>query len=99
MSLSVAKSKLEKSILDAFEKALQTGKKAGDVDNSEKIRKDLSIDLANAIHQYVISADVNLSTVTSIVPPGVTVSAPPPSGAGVTISPGKSEHTGYGKLQ
>jgi len=99
MSLEIAKSKLEKSILDAFEKALTTGKNAKENDNSSKIRKDLAIDLAKSIHEYVISADVNITTISSIVPPGVVVSAPPPAGAGATISPGKAEHTGFGKLQ
>ena len=99
MPLSIAKPKLEKSILDAFEKALSTAKNAGEKDVSAQIRIDLAKDLTNAIDAYVLSAQVDIVEVQSTVPPGVVVAAPPPTGAGITTSPGVAKHVGFGKLQ
>ena len=99
MSLKSSKDGLESAILKAFEKALETGRNAGEQDKSAQIRKDLAKDLCNAIHSYVISADVNISTVNSQVPPGVAVAAPPPAGTGTTIAPGIVQHAGLGKLE
>ena len=99
MPLSTAKPQLEKDILAAFEKALKTGREAGQEDRSAQIRKDLAKDIANAIDAYVTSAQVNITAVVSTVPPGVAVAAPPPSGAGATVSPGIAKHAGFGSLQ
>lgn len=101
MPLSTARPQLEQDILDAFEEALQMGIQAGknQKDDSANIRKQLAANLANAIDAYVKSAQVNISTVVSTVPPGVAVVAPPPTGAGSTVAPGIAQHSGFGSLQ
>lgn len=101
MSLLAAKPKLEKSILDAFEKVLTTAKNAKENDVSATIRKELAKDIASAIDEYVKSATVNISTVTSTVPPGVTVATvgSPSAQTGATTSPGIAKHAGFGTLQ
>ena len=89
MPLSVAKVPLEAAILKAFEKM-----RAGE-DN-----KTLAKDLSAAIHTYATAASVDITAVTSIVPPGVAVVAPPPSGVGATAAPGTAAHVAgtFGKL-
>jgi hypothetical protein len=99
MPLSTAKPQLEKDILLAFEKALKTGRDAGQDDKSAQIRKDLAKDIANAVDVYVKAAQVNISAVVSTVPPGVAVAAPPPAGTGATVSVGIAKHAGFGSLQ
>ena len=102
MPLSVAKPQLEKAILDAFEKALSTGKSAGDQDKSAQIRQDLAKDLCNAIDSYVKSAQVNIAAVVSTVPPGVTIAGAgggPAPVTGATVAPGVAQHAGFGSLQ
>lgn len=101
MPLSVAKPQLEQAIKDAFEKALSTGKNAGEQDKSAQIREDLAKDLADAIDSYVKAAQVNIGTVVSTVSPGVALTAVGPAGAavGATIAPGIAQHVGFGSLQ
>jgi hypothetical protein len=99
MPLSVAKPQLEQAIKSAFEKALSTGKNAGEEDRSTQIRNDLAKDLAEAIDVYVKSAQVNITSVVSTVPPGVPVVAPAPAGTGATVGPGIAQHAGFGNLQ
>ena len=98
MPLSVAKNQLESDIKAAFDKAFKTGHDASDKDVSSKIREDLAKDLMTAIHAYVTSAQVDITSVVSTVPPGVAVVAPPPGGTGATISPGIAQHAGVGQL-
>ena len=101
MPLSIAKPQLEQAIKDAFEKALATGKSAGDQDKSSQIRADLAKDLASAIDAYVTSAQVNITTVISTVPPGVAVATAGSAvaQAGATVMPGIAQHAGFGSLQ
>jgi len=102
MPLSVAKPQLEQAILNAFERALQTGKEAGEEDKSAQIRQDLAKDLCEAIDAYVKSAQVNITPVVSTVPPGVTIAGAgggPAPVTGATIAPGIAQHSGFGTLQ
>ena len=101
MPLSVAKPFLEQAILDAFERALKTGKNAGEEDKSAQIRQELAKDLTNAIHDYVNAAQVNIGTVITTVPPGVVVTTGGSAIAqvGATVSPGVATHAGFGSLQ
>lgn len=101
MPLSVAKPQLEQAILEAFEEALQMGRDAGEKDDSANIRKQLAANLANAIDEYVKSAQVNIGTIISTVPPGVPVATvgSPSAQAGATIGPGIAQHAGFGRLQ
>ena len=101
MPLSVAKPFLEQAILNSFEKALQTGKNAGEEDKSSQIRQDLAKDLSNAIHDYVNAAQVNIASVVSAVPPGVPVATAGTAvaQAGATVAPGIAQHAGFGSLQ
>lgn len=100
MSLALAKPKLEKALMDAFEKSYSIAKEEPlDQDKSGKIRKQLAKDICDAVDEYVKQAQVNISSVISTVPPGVQVAAPPPSGVGSTIAPGTAQHTGFGILQ
>lgn len=99
MSLIKSKPSLEKAIFDAFEKAFQTAKDGNEEDKSSKIRKDLSIELANAIHNYVISADVDITPVMSTVQAGIPVVTTPASGQGLTAATGTATHNGLGNLQ
>lgn len=101
MPLSIAKNQLEQDILEAFKEALQMGIDAGEKDDSENIRKQLAANLAQAIHSYTTSAQVNITTVVSTVPPGVPVATvgSPSAQAGATVSPGIAQHAGFGSLQ
>ena len=101
MPLSVAKPQLEKDILAAFDEALQMAKDAGETDDSANIRAQLAANLADAIHSYVKSAQVNITSVVSTVPPGVGVATvgTPNAQAGATITPGVATHAGFGSLQ
>lgn len=97
-TLQSAKPMLESSIRRAFEKVNREGAKDGS-DPEANIRA-LSHEIANAIHEYVASAAVDITLVVSTVPPGVgvtTASAAGP-GAGTTVTPGVAQHAGYGKL-
>lgn len=97
-TLQGAKPLLESAIRRAFQKVNSEGAKDG-TDPEANIRA-LSREIANAIHEYVASAAVDITLVVSTVPPGVgvtTASAAGP-GAGTTVTPGISQHSGYGKL-
>ena len=59
MPLAAAKKPLQLQIEAAFIKVMKAGEKDGA--NPEQIIKDLSIDLANAIHTYTTQALVNTS--------------------------------------
>jgi hypothetical protein len=101
MSLSSAKPALEQAILNTLEKILEMSKKSNEQDVSSQIRKTLAKDLASAIDDYVKSADVNISSVKSIVLPGVTVVVAGPSGpcSGGTTAQGEVVTSAFGKLQ
>ena len=99
-SLLEARKPLEAAIKIAFEKAKETGKNAKENDNSEKILKDLSSDLADAIHKYVLSAKVDISNVQSVVSPGQAVLVVFPAGTGATSVPSApAKHAGFGVLK
>lgn len=101
MSLSIAKPQLENAIKLAFENALTTAKNSGEKDASAEIRANLAKELANAIDAYVASAQVNITSVVSTVPPGVAVATvgTPTAQTGATVSPGVAQHAGFGSLQ
>lgn len=94
MSLSLSKSSLESAIKKAF---LDINSK-GSLDGAspESNISALASALSDAIHSYVTSADVDITSVDTVVPSGIAVSSPP--AAPVTTSPGKAKHTGFGKL-
>lgn len=101
MALDAAKQTLEVAIKKAFDDAFLMGKNAGENDKSQQIRSDLAKDLTTAIHDYVKSAQVDITTVTSTVPAGVTIAGTgggPVPVAGTTVAPGVAVHTGLGKL-
>jgi len=100
MPLAVAKGDLEQEILAAFNEALQMAKDAGEKDDSANINAQLAANLAAAIHNYVISAKVNITDVKTIVPPGVPVVTAGTAVAqtGATISAGIAQHVGLGTL-
>lgn len=101
MPLSAAKPTLEQSILAAFEKVMSTAKGAGEENKGAQIRADLAKDLSVAIHDYVTSAQVNITSVVSTVPPGVPVATAgsPSAQVGTTVAPGVANHAGFGNLQ
>lgn len=98
MSLSASKPSLESAIRQAF----LTMKRSGEQDGSNP---DANIDslasaLTSAIHDYVLSAQVDIAQVTSTVPPGVSVATAgsPAAQTGATVAPGIAQHAGFGKL-
>ena len=94
MSLSASKSTLESAIRQAFSDINRKG--AADGSDPEANIISLASALAAAIHGYVTSADVDITTITTTVLPGIPVSVPP--SIPVTTSPGPTTHTGFGKL-
>jgi len=94
MSLSASKSSLEAAIRQAFSDINSKG--AQDGSSPESNISDLAAALSSAIHTYVTSAQVDITSVSTIVPPGIAV-APPPA-IPVTTSPGQAVHSGFGKL-
>lgn len=98
MSLESSKSGLSKAIQDAFTKSIQDG--AAEGASPESNIQMLSEALASAIHEYVISAQVDITQVNSTVPPGVLVSTTgsPAAQAGATTAPGIATHVGLGRL-
>ena len=100
--LATAKGKLQLAIEKAFQAAFDTANNSKDQNMSSKIRKDLATDLCNAIDDYVKSAQVNIGTIVSTVPPGVTIAGAgggPAPVTGATIAPGVAQHAGFGSLQ
>tara|TARA_B100000123_G_scaffold163523_1_gene121114 strand:- start:339 stop:656 length:318 start_codon:yes stop_codon:yes gene_type:complete len=105
MSLAAAKPGLERAINAAF-KAMLTAAKNNAMGDTGAAQAQSNIDtlataLTNAIHSYVISADVNITMVITTVPPGqvVTTVGLPTAHVGATISPTIATHAQFGKLQ
>lgn len=98
MALEISKIALGQAIAQAFITINSAGSNDGS-DPEANIRA-LSASLAEAIHAYVTSANVDIAPVTSTVPPGVLVSTPflPAALPGATASPGIAQHTGFGRL-
>lgn len=94
MSLSASKSSLESAIRQAFSDINRKG--ASDGSDPEANISALAAALASAIHGYVTSADVDITSVTTKVLPGIPV-APPPS-VPATTSEGFTTHNGFGRL-
>lgn len=94
MSLLSSKSILEQSIQQAFANINRAGSQDGS--NPEANIQALAEALSSAIHNYVTSANVDITGVTTIVNPGIPV-APPPS-VPATTAPGTTVHTGFGRL-
>jgi len=84
MSLSVSKSALEQSIKQAF----LNMKSAGEADGSNPTANidALAQAIASAVHSYVTSAQVDITTVVSSTPQT-------PAGVGVAV------HVGFGQLR
>ena len=98
MPLTVSKTELQQSITQAF-LAIINASSADGTDPEANIRA-LSESLAEAIHQYVSSANVDIAQVVSTVPPGTPVSTTGSSvaQAGATIAPSVATHAGFGRL-
>jgi len=95
MSLSNAKITLQATLFSIFEERKLEGE-----DNAK-----MALDMANAIHDYITSADVDITLVSSVTPPGTTLSTVvvtptgPGTGTGATVAPtSPALHTGFGKL-
>ena len=99
MPLSVSKPVLEAAIKQAFTNM----KNAGEADGSNPGSNidALARALASAIHDYVTSAQVDITQVQTTVPPGVAVatSGSPVAQTGATVAPGTALHTGFGQLR
>lgn len=98
MPLQVSKVSLEQAIRQAFTTVNNDG--AADGSNPQANIQALAASLASAIHDYVTSAQVDITQVVSTVPPGVFVSTASAAGpgAGTTVTPGVAQHVGLGKL-
>jgi hypothetical protein len=98
MALDASKAALGQAIAQAF----ITVNSAGSADGSdpEANIRALGNALAEAIHAYVITANVDITSVTTTVPPGVLVSTTgsPVAQTGATVSPGIAQHAGLGRL-
>lgn len=98
MPLAASKSGLEQAIKQAF----LTQKTSNEADGSNPTANidALARTIANAIHEYVTSAQVDVTQVVSTVPPGVLVSTSgsPVAQVGATVSPGVAQHAGFGRL-
>lgn len=101
MPLSTAKKQLEQDLLTAFDEVTQMAIDAGKNNDSDNIKKQLAANLAAAIHDYTTSAQVNITSIVSTVPPGVPVATAgtPNAQAGLTVGPGIAQHAGFGSLQ
>lgn len=98
MALEISKVALGQAIAQAF--ITINGAGAADGSDPEANIRALSAALAEAIHAYVTSANVDITQVTSTVPPGTIVSTPfvPNPLPGTTMSPGIAQHVGFGRL-
>ena len=98
MALSATKSLLENSIKQAFLNMKSSSEADGSNPNANI--NELASSLAAAIHDYVTSANVDITSVITTVPAGVLVATTgsPVSQAGTTVSPGLAQHAGFGKL-
>lgn len=90
MSLANSKIDLQQAILVAFKMSQQIAKKKGSepgIDSDklqEEILNKLSEDLTNAINDFVLSADVDLTPVKSSVPAGIPVTLKSKEGVEIT---------------
>lgn len=98
MTLSASRPGLESAIRQAFLNMKRSGEQDGS--NPEANIDALAAALTSAIHDYVISAQVDIAQVTSTVPPGVAVSTTgsPAAQTGATVTPGIAQHAGFGRL-
>lgn len=96
--LDVSKIALQQAIKQAFVTINSVGSNDGS-DPDANIQA-LAAALANAIHLYVSSAQVDVTQVVSTVSPGVLVSTTggPVAQTGATVSPGVAQHVGFGRL-
>ena len=103
MPLSTAKPGLQSGIEAAFKAVLSSAKtNAMESDaNAEGNIAKLAEDLTNAIHRYVLQAQVNVSLVITTVPPGqvVTTVGSPVAHVGATVTPTIATHANYGFLE
>ena len=105
MSLVAAKPGLESAINAAFKAMLASAKSNAMGDTGAAAAQSnidiLAASLAKAIHNYVISADVNITMVITTVPPGqvVTTVGLPTAHVGATVTPTIATHAQFGKLQ
>lgn len=91
MPLSSAKPNLKTEIENAFKKVLSNGKK--DEASPDSIISEFASELADAIHSYVIQAQVSTNiTVVPGIP--VTTAGSPAAQAGTTTGPGTGTGTG-----
>lgn len=72
--MALSKRSLQENIEAAFEAVAATAKE-GSGDQSQKIIKHLARDLAKAIHEYVLSADIIVKSVSGVTS-GPSVSGP-----------------------
>lgn len=98
MALDISKIALEQAIRQAFTTINSDGAADGSDPNANI--QALASALANAIHMYVTSANVDITQVVSTVAPGVLVSTvgSPAAQSGATVSPGLAQHVGFGRL-
>ena len=105
MPLSAAKPGLETAINAAFQKMLTVGKKPAMADTGASAAMSnievLAKDLTNAIHNYVLQAQVNVTPVITTVPPGqvVTTVGLPTAHVGATVTPTIATHANFGFLE
>lgn len=98
MPLAVSKTALQQAIAQAFLTINNSG--AADGSDPEANIRVLASALAEAIHLYVSSANVDITQVVSTVPPGtaVTTTGGPVAQTGATITPSVATHVGFGRL-
>jgi hypothetical protein len=100
MSLKVAREKLEKDIRQAVQDSANRGTQEGT--NPEDNISAFAKMLAAAIHEYVSSADVDITQVVSTIAAGISVSTTFTSGSltasGATSSSASAKHEGFGSL-
>jgi len=98
MALAVSKPHLEVAIRQAFANMKSSGEADGS--NPDTNIETLAQALASAIHNYITSAQVDITQVTTTVPPGVAVitAGSPSAQSSATVAPGVAQHAGFGKL-
>jgi len=94
MPLEVSKIALEQAIRQAFTTINNDGAADGSDPNANI--QALATALATAIHEYVKSANVDITPVNSTVLPGLSVTTP--AGPGSSVAPGIIQHVGFGRL-
>ena len=98
MPLAASKTALQQAITQAFLTINNSG--AADGSDPDANIRALAASLADAIHQYVLTANVDISQVVSTVPPGTPVSTTggPVAQVGATVGPAFASHVGFGRL-